>query len=363
MRKYLDQIKEWYLAHERHISSFALLFGFVVDSITLQRIDLLFENVVLFTHLTIVGVGIILINMFEANKLRGNIGNFIMSVAPVVVQFSFGALFSGFFIFYTRSAALVTSWPFVLFLLALLIGNEMLRERYLRFGYQITVYYITIFSFAIFYVPIILGSIGPGTFIVSGVVSVLLISLYVYALYMIIPWRVVRARKSLPVIIGGIYVLMHVLYFTNIIPPIPLSLKDAGVYHSIVRSGDTYHAQTESYPWYDIGHYILPTYKIAHGEGAYFFSAVFSPTDLDTSIVHSWQYYDEKDEEWIESFTFEYSIVGGRDGGYRGYTVKENLFEGKWRVDVETPRGQLLGRHVFMVEQVQESPVLVEITL
>ena len=90
----------------------------------------------------------------------------------------------------------------------------------------------------------------------------------------------------------------------------------------------------------------------------YFYSAVFSPTDLDTKIFHSWQYFNEDKEKWIENFKIGYTIVGGRDGGYRGYSIKENIFSGRWRVDVMTEREQLLGRYKFTVVDVQILPVL-----
>lgn len=41
--------------------------------------------------------------------------------------------------------------------------------------------------------------------------------------------------------------------------------------------------------------------------------------------------------------------MGGREGGYRGYSVKGNLFAGEWRVNVTTERGQSLGRTSFTV--------------
>ncbi len=45
-----------------------------------------------------------------------------------------------------------------------------------------------------------------------------------------------------------------------------------------------------------------------------------------------------------------FPINGGRDGGYRGYTIKRNPIAGEWRVDFATADGHLLGRERFTVD-------------
>jgi len=90
----------------------------------------------------------------------------------------------------------------------------------------------------------------------------------------------------------------------------------------------------------------------------YIFSAVFAPTALNTKIMHKWQYYDKYEGVWVTVSEIPFSIVGGRDGGYRGYSFKKNLFPGRWRVDVITEREQLLGRIYFKVIDVKDAPTL-----
>ncbi|MFZ2763757.1 MAG: DUF2914 domain-containing protein, partial [Minisyncoccia bacterium] len=52
----------------------------------------------------------------------------------------------------------------------------------------------------------------------------------------------------------------------------------------------------------------------------------------------------------VSSTKTTFSITGGREKGYRVFSVKESLFAGKWRVDVTTQRGQIIGRVRFDVE-------------
>ena len=49
-------------------------------------------------------------------------------------------------------------------------------------------------------------------------------------------------------------------------------------------------------------------------------------------------------------------VIGGRDGGYRTYTVKSYLTRGRWRVNVETTQGQVIGRILFNVIPVEVEP-------
>ena len=100
--------------------------------------------------------------------------------------------------------------------------------------------------------------------------------------------------------------------------------------------------------------YYRPVYHLSYGEPVYFYSAVFSPTNLDTDIMHRWFYYDTIQDEWVLSSEIRYTIYGGSDGGYRGYSFKEHVFVGRWRIDVVTPQGQRLGRYSFQIAETQD---------
>ncbi|MDO8590949.1 MAG: DUF2914 domain-containing protein, partial [bacterium] len=50
----------------------------------------------------------------------------------------------------------------------------------------------------------------------------------------------------------------------------------------------------------------------------------------------------------------QFPIVGGRDEGFRGYSIKSSVFPGRWRVDVETAEKNLIGRVEFTVENVSK---------
>ncbi|MEK7079713.1 MAG: DUF2914 domain-containing protein, partial [Patescibacteria group bacterium] len=74
--------------------------------------------------------------------------------------------------------------------------------------------------------------------------------------------------------------------------------------------------------------------------------------------VHHWEHYNEVTKHWVDEGHITFAISGGRDGGYRGYSEKDNLASGKWRVTVETLEGQVIGRISFHVESVLTPPPL-----
>lgn len=355
-----QKIVAFFRRYERHLSSLALVVGFIIDNLTLKRIDLLFENLVLSGYLCIAGTSILLINLSEGAWIRGRIAGYIKAFAPVVMQFAFGALFSGFVVFYSRSASLAASWPFMLVLVGILIGNESFRRYYVRLTFQISIFFLALFSFSIFYIPIIVGMMNAWMFLLSGAVSIVALSLFLALLWKIVPMRAIESRNPIFWSIAGIFLLINVFYFLNILPPIPLSLKEAGVYHDVVRVGDSYRLTSEDRPWYER---FLPheTITLAPGNPAYVFTSVFAPTKLSTNTVHEWQYYDASEEAWKIASRIQFLVQGGRDGGYRGYSMKVNVWPGKWRVDVETERGQLIGRIRFNIEESAESPNVEEV--
>ncbi len=353
---------EWYKRHERAISLAAFFGGFIFDNLTLLRIDRSLDIFILFSWLTLAGVGIVIFNLSRHGKSllgRGRFFEHSNSWLPIIIQFAFGALFSGFTIFYMRSASLAASWPFLAIVIFLFLGNEFFRKQYLRLTFQASIFFTSLFFLMIFYVPILRGEMGAGTFLLSGLASLAIVFVFIALLFALLPIEARENKTALVKSIAGIFIAVNILYFTNSIPPIPLSLKDAGAYHFLEKAQTGgYILRGEHTRWYD---FFLPhkEIRILSGEPIYFYSAVFAPTKLNTGIAHDWQYYDTTMGKWIESGTFPFGISGGRDQGYRGYSIKTNIRPGLWRVDVITDRGQVIGRTKFMVIETA-APVALE---
>lgn len=345
--------------HGEHVATAFFVLGFVWDNLTLTRIDFWFDQLVLLTHLAIVVASIVLMQLIESGRVRHRHVTSYASWLPNVAQFSLGALFSGYFVFYFRSAALSASWPFILILAALLTGNEFLRERYQRFALQVAMFFLVLFSFLIFQLPILFGFMSPYLFVLAGVASLAGIT---GMLFLINTFSETRLRESVRVIVravGAIYVMMNLLYFTNLIPPVPLSMKTLEVVHRVERTtvGD-YEIQYEPAPRYVFWRKSDPVYHQVAGEPVMIFASVFAPTDLNTSVYHHFERYDDGKDSWVTLSRIDYPISGGQGKGYRGYTESLNVTPGRWRVSVETARGQVIGRIGFRVIAAEAPPAL-----
>ena len=346
--KNIDELAQWYM---RYISPLALIAGFFADNlILLRRVDVWTSNLLFFSYLAIAASCIVVLNLITSGRLRAPWLLKITPLIPVVAQFAFGGLFSGYLSLYSRSAAFAVSWIFVLIVAALLVGNERFVRFYMKLSFQISIFFTVLFSFLIFFLPVVFHEIGPYTFFASGLMSLVVIAFFLSILYRLVPETVLQERTRIARSIAVIFVVFNILYFTNAIPPLPLALKDAGVYHGVTRLSDgSYRLLAEPVPWYEAYLRYNTLFHRAAGTNVYAYSAIFAPTGLSTIILHEWQRYDEALEGWVTTNTEQFPILGGRDGGYRGYSIKAGIASGEWRVNVITQYGQLIGRISFTV--------------
>lgn len=354
----LNKFSDFYKRFEKYISPIGLIYGFIFTSLTLTRVDTFLENFWIVVHLCLAASGIFTLTLFENRAQKKNLPDedrqkfhFYLTL---VIQFAFGGLFSTFFVFYMRSSSLAESWLFLLILVILLVGNELWKKHYSRLAFQISILFISIYLFLTFLFPVLFHRLGSDLFVAAGLASLVIVALFLSLLKKIAYERFKSDHHVLRIIVLAIFALMNLLYFTNIIPPIPLSLKASGVYHSISRNaaGD-YVVTGEARIWRDY----FNRYPVFHrkvGEPVYVFGAIFSPINFSTEAVHQWQYYDEVKKEWIDSSRIVMSIVGGREDGYRTYSFKQALPPGLWRVRITTIKDQTIGTVGFRVEEAVE---------
>jgi hypothetical protein len=358
-----SQLTARYARNQLSLSSVSLAGGFVFDAVTLKRIDMFWENFWVVVHLLVVALCIFWVSREQnfppaLERWGAKIHTWLINI----LQFFFGGLLSTFMVFYFRTGTFWVSWPFYLLLTTAFIANEKLKSRHARLDFQLSLFFLSLFCFMIFILPVVIHAMGRLVFLLSGALSLLLWWLFV---------RFLRARAkgsfSYPIETvvassAAIFIVINLLYFMNVIPPLPLSLQDASVHSSVTRTADgAYLMQSERQGW--LGFFrLIPRFHAAPGVPIYFYSAVFSPTSLNTEIIHEWQTYDSR-RGWITADRIALSVRGGRDGGYRTYSVKTGIKPGAWRVNVETPTGAILGRYRFNVLSPSGEPARLETEL
>lgn len=180
-----EKIRNWYGRWERPLSSLSLISGFVFDALTLKRVDLFWENFWVVAHIVLVGTAMVLVHAVEKEEgAEGNPSKLHFWLVNIQ-QFFYGGIWSTFLVFYFRSSDIAASWPFMLVLAVSFVLNERLRQHYVKLSFQIALFYLAILSFSIFLVPVLLHRIGAGIFLLSGLVSLVVIALFLWLIWLV----------------------------------------------------------------------------------------------------------------------------------------------------------------------------------
>lgn len=349
----------WLRRHENHISAVSLAGGFAFDSWAFGRIDRPETQAVFITYLLVAAITIAVLHALESRPEGKRPSDRVRAGLMLATQFALGCLLSGFCVFYIRSASLTSSWPFLLAMMGIFIANEYMRRYHARLVFVALLFFLALYSYAILLVPLLVQRIGRVPFLLSGVLAVVLFFLFMRLLAWLGPerYRGVRVKVLAGMVI--ITVLLNTAYFLKVLPPLPLVLTDAEVYHSVERVGDGYLVGSEDEPpeW----EALFGTFPIMHIQPwgrVYVYNSIFAPRGLQTIIVHNWQRRDPATGAWVSVQRVQVNIVGGRTGGYRWYSFKTAPQPGQWRVNIETQDGRSVGQIRFAVEDQAVPPAV-----
>ena len=352
MKQAIQKSIAYYKKNERYYLPAMLVLGFIVDIITFRTVSLTSALWVLTAH---VGIVVLAISIIHLVAEEGRLGKLRRAV-PFFLQFSFGALLSGALIFYSFSSALSASWPLLLLVVLLMVSNERLAHAYVWPLVHFPLLYIAVFLSLAVALPFFVGSIHPAWFFVSGALAMAFVWLIIWLLRNR-SQRVAQVQYGIVYIMGILFLCMGGLYLANAIPPVPLSVYHSGVYHSVERQGNAYLVQEEKQSFMQK----LSFKKTVHVQNGpvYVFTSIVAPGKLTADIVHHWYRWNEQTDSWVSDGKITYPIYGGRKEGFRGYSFDRSPRAGKYRVQVETSFGQILGRETFWVERVEQMPEVV----
>lgn len=271
----------------------------------------------------------------------------------LALQFLFGGLFSALFIFYIKSASHILALLWTLGLAVLLIANEFIEDKYRRFTLTWTVFGLCAILLFNFLLPFIMGSIHFVWFYLSTLAGALL----VYGLRLITPGRPGR--------IGPVWLIAAILaiaYPLDIIPPVPLVKRDIQMGVQLQKTAGEYQLLVDKTTPLNFWHIFQNEIHLSAGERLYCVSSIFAPRGLSARLYHHWQYYD-KQQGWVSTERIGFNLEGGRDGGFRGYTYKQNISAGEWRVNIETEHGRTVAIHKFTVIEAEPDTARIVISI
>lgn len=350
-----DKAEQTYRRYEKYIPLLAFVGGFIYDSVTLTRIDLMLDNLMLLGYTIVAGI---LLALWGAIKRRRVRQPWLLAKLDWIVfgiNFLFGSLLSSYVVFYFKSAGVGKSYLFVGMLVVLMVANEFWSHRFQGYAQQLSVYFFCAFAFFTFFLPVLTHSINFFMFVFSGILALLLTALVMYGMFGKVLLRAKPAMLRLSRGPLAIFSALVLLYILNWIPPVPLALKESGVYRSVKRIQEQYEVKYRQPAWWQVLTRDEGNFAYTRGDTVFCFAAIFAPTDLNSRIVHHWQ-MKNKEGDWVTTDKIGYAIRGGRDGGWRGFTRKTNAAPGEWRVEVKTDNGRLLGRIPIDLEAAQTRP-------
>jgi len=310
----------------------AFLGGVLWDALTLGRGVKSTDLLILAAYLA--GAAVILVLMGRELTFKGS------SKLNLVLQFLFGGIFSAMVILYFLSSGVAKSFVVVVGLGAMMVSNEFLGERYRRLSLSWAVFGACTIMLLNFFLPHLMRSIHPAWFYVSLGVAIGLVVLL---------RRISRDEDAVVwptlVVAAGLAVL-HVL---NLIPPVPLVSREMVIGSALAKEGDRYVVRGEEirggWPFRPL------TLVVSNGEPIYCFNSVFVPKGIRTQITHQWYLFDRRSDDWRLTDSITFPVVGGRLGGYRGYTAKHNVSEGEWMVVAVSESGSAIASRTFLVSR------------
>jgi hypothetical protein len=333
--------------HERKLEIGFFLGGFVFDILTLSSVDDPFSLVQQVIYLFLIAT--LLVWELKVQTLQTQIVGFkskIWQYRSLILHFLLGSLLSIYSLFFIKSSSIFASFAFILSLLAIMVLNEMSLIQKGKLYFKVALFVLCLFSFFSLIVPTLFGFVGWIPFLFS----VGLTGLVIWGLVQHLQKTILDKKRLFQTLTGpGVAVLSFFtfFYFMGWVPPVPLSIKEIGIYHDVSVVDGVYELKYER-EWWKFWQKGAQDFRAQSGDKIVIFASITAPRRFDDQVVFHWSLYNKK-KGWQTQDRIPITIKGGREKGFRGYGVKQNFTTGEWRVQVETTHGREIGRIYFDV--------------
>jgi hypothetical protein len=340
-----EQLNNFHQKYEEYFPAAFFMAGFMFDVFTIGRIDDWFNIVMQILYLVFIAYFLVLeFSDFKYESVQNRFLKKIVVFKDEIFHFFLGTLLSAFTLFYFKSASLSNAFIFMLIMSFVLVLNELDFFQKRGIIVKSILFKLCLFSFFLYVTPLIFGRVGFAMFLIS-----IFLSSFTSFLYgkWLLKKKVTAERMKNEFIIphASVLIVFVSLYFFKVIPPVPLSIQEIGIYHNIEKKDGGYLLYSEHPRW----KFWLngdEDFEAREGDKVYVFLRLFAPKGFEDKIYLRWQ-YRSKHGEWLTSDRIELRILGGRGAGFRGYAYKSNYQLGEWRILAETEDQLEIGRIDF----------------
>lgn len=353
-KNYKEKAIRYYEENEAKVDMAFFVAGFLFDVLTLSDIDDPLSILQQVVYLLITGSILYFefLHPLEKTQIHTKYPK-IWNYRDLAFHFLLGSLLSVYSLFFLKSSSVFSSILFVIFIMGLMIANEIKVIQKGKLNIKLGLYVVCVFSFFSMMFPVLLGFVGLTPFLLA----VLMTLFFLWGAYRLLRKQIQDDHlllKELFAPTGSVLALFVAFYLLGWIPPVPLSIQNMGVYHNIEKKDGQYILSHEN-PWYKFWNSGDQDFKAEPGDKIYFFAQIFSPGRFHDSVYLHWYYKDAK-RGWQSADRIPMAITGGRKGGFRGFAIKQNYKNGEWRVSVETTDRREIGRLYFEVTSTAANP-------
>ena len=335
--------------HAEHLVFFGG--GFLFDSVMIRRVDDALVLIQQGAYLVVVGVLLaVVVTWNERTPALSAPWKWLNGVSGPLVHFMLGTLLNAYALFYFKSASGWSAAFFVVVIAALLLVNELPQFRRLGPVVLYALYSFCLTSYLAYLYPVLLGRMRSWMFLLAVATALIPLLLLSRLHFRVTADRRRVLRQALVPSFGAQAVLVG-LFLLGLLPPVPLSLMEIGIYHDVTRDpSGSYLLSRESPPWWRPWTRDDTSFRARAGDRVFCFFRVFAPARFEDQVRVRWS-YRPPGGGWQPSDAVPIVVRGGRERGYAGYAYKQNWRQGEWRVAVETGDGRDIGRHTFSVRE------------
>lgn len=341
----LHKYKNFLIKNFKHISLSLFVFGFILDYFTLPNVTSIYSIYIGGIFMLVIGTLIYIREILGTDKINIKNEDRYVNLLSLLIALLLGSFTSFVFVYYIRGGDIVANIPILFLILTLMLSNEFIKNK-LRLYVDLITYSIATIFYFIFAVPYVLKNINFFSFLISLLISNMFLYFYLKVIFRF-KKDILKYKLYNYLLIPSLF--LSLIYISNIFPAVPLNLKYSGLYKEIKVSNINNVLSYDLISKIKRNIFLKNVIKKEEVSEINFYAELQAPSNLKGNITHLWEYHDTKSGAWVKINEVKYEIIGGREGGFRGYSKITNLNLGDYRIKVLLDNKRLAGKISFTV--------------